>query len=236
MGTCRSSVLRDLGGTVRADMRSAAAVRYSLALPALVAVTIGVVVLGSATAQPAGEVAASRVELRDGRVLKGAIRQVGSCLYLLQSADALYEVAGEEIVAVDGKPGVSAVPATGERLIRYERAEVVRPNGDVDLWSKAHVTNNGKSALTYIQWGAKESELEMIRTMEAWGGFGHRLTHRIEPRHGTDLYDVFVDLATPVAPGSSRSSQLQPCESRTAAARRSSGAVTIRAGSGIPSP
>jgi hypothetical protein len=144
-----------------------------------------------------------RVRLHSGQVLEGAVRQIQPSLYLVQTDDQLYEITGEEIETVDGKPGVSELPVSQERLLRYEGFEVVAPNGDVELWSRFQTTNESSQVWTYVEWGAAEWELEMYRTMEAYDKYGHRLQHRIEPRSTKGQYSVIVDLQVPLAPGES---------------------------------
>lgn len=149
----------------------------------------------------AGEPRNVRVELKNGKVIEGVIRQIEDSQFLVQTGEELYEITGEEIAAVDGRPGAPADLSSSRRLLRYETYEVVATNGDVELWTKLRLTNESSRVWTYIQWGAKERELSMFRTMRAFDQFGNALAHRIEPRAGSELYNVIVDLVVPVAPG-----------------------------------
>jgi len=140
------------------------------------------------------------VELVDGRTLTGLLRPVTHGLYLLQAEDALYELDGREIGAVDGVPG-PPVLTDAAPLAFVTSFRNVLPDGDVEIWSSQSRENRGRTLLTWLKWGAAAHELEAYRTMVAFDAYGNRLGHRLEPREGTDLHDVIVDFEIPVMPG-----------------------------------
>jgi hypothetical protein len=154
----------------------------------------------AAAACPAAD--AAEVELADGRTLDGVLRPVTHGLYLLQADDALYELDGREIGAVDGVPGPPLL-ADAEPLAFVSSYRIVRPDGDVEVWSSQSQENRTNKLLTWLRWGAAPHELEAYRTMSAFDVYGNRLAHRLEPREGSDVHDVIVDFAVPVMPGES---------------------------------
>ncbi len=172
-------------------------------VPELTAVTVA----SAATAEEHKVV----LELKDGTTFRGEIRQVEPSVYVVQTPDEIAEITGAEmrkylVTRTEGEideiiAQIERAAVTGERILRYETFEVITHNGDVDFWSHTQSRNESSKVLTYIQWGAKERELDRYRTMTAFDKYGNRLTSRIEPREGTDLYNVIVDLAVPVLPG-----------------------------------
>jgi hypothetical protein len=148
----------------------------------------------------AGELAPQEIKLRDGRILHGVIRQIRSSLYLVQTGHDLYELSAEEIASVGGKPGVPPQESQKPLFNDMQRVQL-RADGIVDMWTAEEITNNHDQILTYAMFGAKENELPFMRTMQAFDQFGNRLKVRIEPRAGTDLYNVFVDFVVPILPG-----------------------------------
>ncbi len=143
---------------------------------------------------------AVEVELTDGRILTGVLRPVVSSLYLLQADDALYELGGREISAVEGETGPPVLD-DADQLVYNMSYRNVLPNGDVEYWSRMSIQNGDKKLLTWMSWGAAAHELDAYRTMTALDAYGNPLDHRIEPREGTNVYDVIVDLEVPVMPG-----------------------------------
>jgi hypothetical protein len=141
----------------------------------------------------------SSIRLTDGRVLTGAIREIEPSRYLVQTGDKLYEFTGAEIASVDGKPGIPESAAGG--LVQYESYEELTGDGDVVLYAHFSTVNRTRKAWTTIQWGAAPHEMAQMATLEAYDGYGNRLTHHLEPRPGSDIQSVIVDLAVPVAPG-----------------------------------
>jgi hypothetical protein len=144
---------------------------------------------------------AVEVELTDGRTLTGVLRTVTDGMYLLQADDALYELGGREIRTVDGRPGAPALDDEDEKLVYKSSFYNVLPDGDVEYWSAMGVENSDKKLLTWMKWGAAAHELDAYETMVALDVYGNELTHRVEPRKGTESYDVIVDFAVPVMPG-----------------------------------
>ncbi|PID80340.1 hypothetical protein CSA17_06195 [bacterium DOLJORAL78_65_58] len=140
------------------------------------------------------------IKLRDGKTLRGVIRQIRSSLYLVQTKQDLYELCAEDIVSVGGQPGVPPQAAT-QPLDYDQRRVVLHADGTAEVWVAHDITNNFDRVLTYAMFGAKERELPSMRTMAAYDQFGNKLNVRIEPRTGTDLYNVFVDFVVPVLPG-----------------------------------
>jgi len=153
-------------------------------------------------AMPSGP-APVTVELRDGRVIEGVLRQIETSRYLLQSGPALYEMTGDEIARVDGREGPPPPASDTPPPVRSDTYEVVRPDGDVELWVTLRSVNDTPRVWTFVQWRAKPHELEMMRSMAAYDAYGHHLTHRVEPHPGSDLHHVIVDLEVPIAPGES---------------------------------
>lgn len=153
------------------------------------------------SATPAAPPAVVTVELRGGRVIRGALRLIQPRRYLVQGEEDLYEVSGDEITAVDGRPGPPPMRTPNPPLIEYQTYELVAPGGDVELWTQLHFKNESQTVVTYVQWGAKQQEIELYRAMVVYDSYGRQAAVRIEPRAGTELYDVFVDLAVPVVPG-----------------------------------
>lgn len=164
-------------------------------LPALVLLLVGTA-LGARAAEPAVQ----KIELRDGRTLDGVIRQVRTSLYLVQTDQELYELSAEEIASVGGKPGVPPQENAKPLFTDMQRVQL-RADGIVEMWKAEKITNEHDQILTYAMFGAKERELSFMRTMQAFDGYGNKLNVRIEPRAGTDLYNVFVDFVVPVLPG-----------------------------------
>ena len=144
---------------------------------------------------------AAEVRLADGRTLTGALRPIDDATYLLQTDDALFELEGRQIREVDGsrelpRPG-------GSRLVLSSCYEVLRADGSVEAWNTFHAGNDGRTLLTSLQWGAAPHEMEMYRTLKVLDPWGNTLRHRFEPRPGTDVQNVIVELAVPVLPGES---------------------------------
>jgi hypothetical protein len=144
-----------------------------------------------------------RVELQDGTRLEGYLRRIQPSLYLVQSGDRLYEIADYEIASVDGRAGAPPPQPAAAPLVRSDVYQVVRPNGDVEEWHHLDATNETGKVWTFLRWGATERELDQVKRMEVYDTYQHRLPHRVEPRAGSDVYDVTVDLAVPIAPGES---------------------------------
>jgi len=151
------------------------------------------------------------LQLSDGTTVEGALRRVQPSVYLVQTAEQLVEITEDELlqflVVPAGQSQADFLASTreaalpGERLLRYETYEVVTAKGDVDFWSHTETVNESRQVLTFLQWGAREDELPRYRTMMVYDQFGNRLAHRSEPRPGTALHNIIVDLAVPVAPG-----------------------------------
>lgn len=158
------------------------------------------VLLGAALNAGADEPAPMEIKLRDGRTLHGVIRQIRSSQYLVQTDEALYELTGEEITSVGGKPGVPPL-AQQKPLFRTGHRIQLGADGSLTMWSSEEIVNDHDQILTYAMFGAKEKELPAMRTMRAFDQFGNELGVRIEPRAGTDLHNVFVDFVVPILPG-----------------------------------
>jgi hypothetical protein len=157
-------------------------------------------VVGVALTAQADEPAAQEIKLRDGETLHGVIRQIRTSLYLVQTDQELYELSAEEIASVDGKPGVP--PQSDQKPLFTDLQRVqLRADGIVEMWTAEEIRNDHDQILTYALFGAKERELPFMRTMQAYDQFGNRLNVRIEPRAGTELYNVFVDFVVPILPG-----------------------------------
>jgi hypothetical protein len=144
----------------------------------------------------------STVRLDDGRVLHGAIREISPQRLLIQTDDEMVEVTADRVAAVDGGPLSPALLATRERLIVSTHYVTVSEDGSSELWTRNRTVNRGTEVITSLSWGAAEHELAMVRTMQAFDGFGNRLSHRLEPPTGDrGHHTVVVDLALPVPPG-----------------------------------
>jgi len=163
------------------------------------AAILAVVPLLPGTAAAADDAAASTIKLADGRSLTGALREIEPSRYLVQAGDKLYEFSGDEIASVDGRPGIPKSAANG--LVRYESYEELTGDGDVVLYAHFSTVNRTRKAWTTVEWGAAPHEMAQMATLEAVDGYGNRLTHHLEPRPGSDIQSVVVDLAVPVAPG-----------------------------------
>jgi hypothetical protein len=148
----------------------------------------------------AADTPTAEIKLRDGKTLHGVLRQSRPSLYLVQTEGQLYEISAEEIASVDGQPGIPAQPEENPLFNDLQRVQL-RADGIVEMWTGEEITNNHDQILTYAMFGAKERELPVMRTMQAFDQFGNQLNVRIEPRAGTDLYNVFVDFAVPILPG-----------------------------------
>jgi hypothetical protein len=144
---------------------------------------------------------AAEVRLVDGRTLTGTLRPIDDASYLLQTDDALFELTGSQIREVDGRRELP--PPEGSRLVRSSCYEVLHADGSVEAWNTSHVDNDGRTLLTSLQWGAAPHEMEKYRTLKVLDPWGNTLRHRFEPRPGTDIQNVIVDLAVPVLPGES---------------------------------
>ncbi|MFC1572773.1 hypothetical protein ACFL6M_04155 [Candidatus Eisenbacteria bacterium] len=145
----------------------------------------------------------ARVELTSGRVLEGYLRQIQNSLFLVQTSDALYEVSGEEIAAVNDTPGLPRSLGISRRLVRHEVYEVILPNGKIDRWSRSQTENRSLKVLTTVSNGASERELKMYETMEVYDNYGNRLEYNITPRPDSGFYKVTIELKVPIAPGES---------------------------------
>ncbi len=144
---------------------------------------------------------ATEVRLTDGRTLTGVLRPVDEATYLLQTGDALYELEGRQIREVDGDRDLPR--PEGRRLVRSSCYEVLRADGSVEAWNTFHVANDGRELQTSVVWGAGPHEMETYRTLKILDPWGNTLPHRFEPRPGTDIQNVIVELAVPVLPGES---------------------------------
>jgi len=182
----------------------------------LLALTVGSGAAGSRETA-AGAMA---VELTNGKTLTGVLRAVQPSLFLLQTADVLYEISGDEIAGVEGGelPGVDE----DKRLIHSESFEVIQPNGDVEHWVTLQTRNESGAVWTYTSWGVSEREVDMHRRMLVYDKYAQRLNHRLEPREGTDLHDLVIDFAVPVFPGEAMDLAVlyrEPCDPANATAR-----------------
>jgi hypothetical protein len=158
------------------------------------------ILVGSALTVRADEPAFQEITLRNGTTLRGVIRQIATSLYLVQTDQDLYELSAEEIASVDGKPGVP--PQRNHKpLFNTMHRVQLGADGIVTMWTAEEITNNHDQILTYAMFGAREHELPFMRTMQAFDQFGNKLNVRIEPRAGTDIYNVFVDFVVPILPG-----------------------------------
>ncbi len=144
---------------------------------------------------------AAEVRLADGRTLTGVLRPIDDASYLLQTDDALFELEGSQIREVDGSRELPR--PEGSRLVRSSCYEVLRADGSVEAWDTTHVENDGRTLLTILKWGAAPHEMEKYRTLKVLDSWGNTLRHRFEPRPGTDIQNVIVELAVPVLPGES---------------------------------
>lgn len=144
---------------------------------------------------------AVEVRLADGRTLTGALRPIDDATYLLQTDDALLELTGSQIREVDGRRDLPR--PDGRHLVRSSCYEVLRADGSVESWNTFHASNDGRAMLTSLQWGAAPHEMEKYRTLKVLDPWGNTLRHRFEPRPGTDIQNVIVELAVPVPPGGS---------------------------------
>lgn len=168
---------------------------------------------GQSQAAPPAEAGSPEITLQlpDGTTVQGALRRVQPSVYLVQTAEQLVEITEDELMQflvvpagqsqADFLASAREVALAGARLLRYETYEVVTAKGDVDFWSHTETVNESRQVLTYLQWGAREDELPRYQTMTVYDQFGNRLTHRSEPRPGTELHNIIVDLVVPVAPG-----------------------------------
>ncbi len=158
-----------------------------------------VAMLLSGAAASGDDARPSSIRLTDGRVLTGALREIEPSRYLVQTGDTLYEFTGGEIASVDGVPGVPESAAGG--LVQYASYEELTGDGDLVLYAHFSAVNRTRKAWTTVEWGAAPHEMEQVGTLKAYDGFGNALTHHLEPRPGSDVQRVIVDLAVPVAPG-----------------------------------
>ncbi len=142
----------------------------------------------------------SAVELNNGKTLTGFLRPVSEGLYLLQTDEALYELSGGEIASVDGREGAPRVDGK-RKFARTSSYRRLLPDGDVVISQSMIVHNRGRKIQSTVKWGAAPHELEAYETMTALDVYGHELEHRFEPRRGTDIMNVIVDLEVPVMPG-----------------------------------
>ena len=176
--------------------------KTSWTMGALILPVLGALLLaGLPHGAMAGELAEAEVRLHDGRVLKGSLRQIQPSLYLVQTETLLCEITGAEIAAVNGTPGLPTLPGAGERLVRAAMYEVIRPNGDAELWTETQTVNTGSRVWTAISFGAAEHELDLIATLQAFDGHGNCLEHRISERPDRSYHEVTVDLVVPILPG-----------------------------------
>ncbi len=150
----------------------------------------------------------TEIKLKDGKVLRGVLRQIRPSFYLVQTDDELIELSAEEIELVNGQQGIPSVGNERPLATSMHRAQL-QPDGSLDLWTFEEITNTHDEILTYAMFGAKERELPTMKTMQAYDQFGNRLNVRIEPRAGTGLYNVFIDFEVPILPGESMRGSLR---------------------------
>ncbi|MBK7702383.1 MAG: hypothetical protein IPI34_05540 [bacterium] len=139
---------------------------------------------------------AVEVRLADGRTLEGTLRPIDDASFLLQTDDALLELAGSQIREVDGRRDLPR--PEGRRLVRSSCYEVLRPDGSAEAWNTIRVENGGRGLQTRVEWGVAPTRWR--RSARPWG---NTLAHRFEPRPGSDVQSVVVELAVPVLPGES---------------------------------
>jgi hypothetical protein len=160
---------------------------------------VAVLIAGVAAAAPSGPLA---IELQNGIVLRGVVRQIQPSLYLIQSDARLYEVSAGEIATVDGDDDVmKKLPKADRKLFRYETYEELQNDASVVSWDHFDVTNESGKVTTYLEWGAQQRELADAKASTTFDQFGQPLEQRIEPRPGSDIYDVYHDLRVPIVPG-----------------------------------
>ncbi|MGD9548388.1 MAG: hypothetical protein AB7V45_12695 [Candidatus Krumholzibacteriia bacterium] len=174
--------------------------KTKIAMLQALTLALALVLAGTAVNAAAAEPEPQEIQLRDGKTLHGVIRQIRSSLYLVQTDQELYELSAEEIASVGGQPGVPPQENVTPLFPTMHRV-VLRTDGVEEMWTAEEITNNHDQILTYAMFGANERELPSMRTMQAFDQFGNRLNVRIEPRAGTDLYNVFIDFVVPILPG-----------------------------------
>ncbi len=144
---------------------------------------------------------AAEVRLTDGRTLTGTLRPIDDATYLLQTDDALLELTGSQIREVDGRRDLPR--PEGRRLVRSSCYEVLRADGSAETWNTFHVENGGRALQTRVEWGVAPHEMETFRTLKVVDPWGNALPHRFEPRPGSDVQSVIVELVVPILPGES---------------------------------
>lgn len=142
------------------------------------------------------------LRLDDGRVLQGVVREISPQRLLIQTDHQLFELGADRIDTIDGLPMTSASITPSKRLITSVHYVRISADGATELWTRNRTANHASSVLTSLSWGATEHELEDIRTMRAFDGFGNRLEHHVEPPTKVrPNYQVTVELVLPVPPG-----------------------------------
>ena len=161
-----------------------------------------ILIIAVLTLSAAGALAVepSEVELKGGKTLTGVLRPVLDSIYLLQTEETLYELSGSEIVRVDGGTDLPRID-THRYFAATNSYRRLLPSGDLEISSTMTIRNRGKKIQTTVQWGAGPREVRMYETMQAMDVYGHELEYRLEPRSGTDIMNVIVDLDVPVMPG-----------------------------------
>lgn len=161
-----------------------------------------ILIIAVLTLSAAGALAVepSEVELKGGKTLTGVLRPVLDSIYLLQTEETLYELSGSEIVRVDGGTDLPRID-TRRKFAATSSYNRLLPSGDLEISSTMTIRNRGKHIQTTVQWGAAPHEVRMYETMRTLDIYGHELDYRLEPRGGTNVMNVIVDLEVPVMPG-----------------------------------
>jgi len=129
----------------------------------------------------------------------GYLRQVSESRYFLQS-DGLqgcvtYDIPRSSIASVDGQESIPEGVQGTSRLIDYSTLEIIRPDGDVEVWSNT-VVKTKLGPVTEVTFNAKPEELPRYREMEAFDQYGNRLDVNIAPGRD-DLFQITIPLAVP---------------------------------------
>lgn len=142
-----------------------------------------------------------RIQLADGREIRGLVLPATECTWIVQSADLCLELTAAQIARVDGKAGVAALleePSTP--LLRTETFDEVLPNGDVVLHSSFARFNDGTTRVDRIEWGLAPHEIALLPHWQAFDEFGNELQIQVEKENG-EHPRARARLVRPIVPG-----------------------------------